>query len=280
LAGKHLGASQPTTSAELRRLRELFRDELLVYTGGRHQLTALAQRLVTPVSTILAAIDQALILRPTFDPTAEHREFSISMADYCLPLLLRPLAERLAAEAPAVAIHFHNPAQRMLKLSRGDVHLVISPTNDPSAGSFAGVRSEPLYTDRWVCVVDAAHPKVDDCMTPELFTSLPHLEIGVGSPPLFNAGERAYRAGGLDVYVPITTESFALTPLLVVGTELVAVVPEKVAHHFAARVGLKVLAPPFAAEPQVQAMYWNALTEADPAHTWLRRTLLDIADGV
>ena len=82
--------------------------------------------------------------------------------------LLVSLVERLVAEAPDIAIHFHNLAQRKLKLTRGDVDLVISPTNDPSAATIPGLRSEQLYTDRWMCIVDANHPRVGDCMTPEL----------------------------------------------------------------------------------------------------------------
>jgi DNA-binding transcriptional LysR family regulator len=279
-AGKQLGVRQPTMSGDLRHLREFFGDELLVPMGGQYQLTALATRLLEPLTSVLAAIDQTLLLRPSFDPRTETYDFSISMADYALPLLLKPLGEVLAREAPNVSVHFHNPAQRMLKLSRGDVDLVISPTNDPSAASYPGMRSEPLYHDRWVCVVDAANSRVANRMTAKLFSSLRHLEIGVGAPRIANSGEQAYRAADLPARVPISSESYALTPMLLAGTELVAVVPEKVARHFAGMGGLKILQPPFPTEPQVQTMYWNPLTDANPPHAWLRDVLHKIARGL
>jgi DNA-binding transcriptional LysR family regulator len=278
-AGKHLGVTQPTMSGDLRRLREMLGDQLLVGTRGHYQLTALGTSLVAPVAEVVAAIDQALLTRPTFDPAVDTREFSISMADYALLLLVRPLVEMLAREAPRVTVHFQGPSQRMLKLARGDVDLVISPTNDPSVPNFPDGRSEALYSHGWVCVVDAANPHVGQDLTAEVFRSLPHLEIAIGTPPVVNPGEQAYRAAGLTARVPVTTESFALTPVLVLGTELVAIVPERVARHLAATAPLRVLQLPCATPRTVQAMYWNALTDADPAHVWLRSMLRRIAGG-
>jgi LysR family nod box-dependent transcriptional activator len=117
-AGKHLGVTQPTMSGDLRRLRRMLGDELLVRVGGEYQLTALARSLVGPLTELLAGIDQALTLRPNFNPRSETREFSVAMVDYALPLLFQPLAEALAREAPYVSVHTHAAhTERMVNLS-------------------------------------------------------------------------------------------------------------------------------------------------------------------
>jgi LysR family nod box-dependent transcriptional activator len=107
----------------------------------------------------------------------------------------------------------------MASIARGEVDLVISTEHDPRAEGVAGLHCQPLYVDRWMCAVDANHPKVGDTITRELFTSLPHLEWGMGTPPIPNRGETAYRRLGLEARVPLTIESFALTPLLLAGTD-------------------------------------------------------------
>jgi LysR family nod box-dependent transcriptional activator len=148
------------------------------------------------------------------------------------------------------------------------------------AEGVSGLRSEPLYVDRWVCAVDADHARVGDTLTAELFSSLRHLEWGLGTPPVPNRGETAYRKAGLQARVPVTTESFALTPLLLAGTDLVAVVPERLGLLLGRSIGLRLLDPPFQTPEIVEAMYCNALTDADPAHVWLRAILHEIAGGL
>jgi DNA-binding transcriptional LysR family regulator len=277
-AGHHLGVTQPSMSGDLRRLRQMLGDELLVRVGGEYQLTALARDLAGPLTELLVGIDQALSLRPSFDPAADARAFSIGMVDDALPLLFRPLADTLACAAPEVSLHIHaGEPQRMLKLARAEVDLVISTAQDPTAEGLPELRSEPLYVDRWVCAVDANNPRVPDTMTAELFASLRHLEWGLGTPPVPNRGEVAYRTAGLQARVPLTTESFALTPLLLAGTDLVALIPERLGLRFRSSSGLKLLEPPFPTPEIVEAMYWNTVTDADPAHVWLRSTLREIA---
>jgi LysR family transcriptional regulator, nod-box dependent transcriptional activator len=99
----------------------------------------------------------------------------------------------------------------------------------------------------------------------------------MGTPPIPNRGEVAYRTAGLQARVPITMESFALVPLLLAGTDMLAIVPERLALRVAHVVGLKLLDPPFETPEIVEALYWNALTNADPAHMWLRAMLHSIA---
>src|ERR671938_409238 len=59
-AGDWLGVTQPAMSSDLRRLRQMFKDELLVRVGREYQLTALASSLVQPVSHAIAEIERAL----------------------------------------------------------------------------------------------------------------------------------------------------------------------------------------------------------------------------
>ena len=104
-AGDWLGVTQPAMSSDLRRLRQMFKDELLVRVGREYQLTALASALVEPLTRAVADIERALTWRPSFDPCADTRSFSIAMSDHVMALLLPALGARLPHEAPNVTIH-------------------------------------------------------------------------------------------------------------------------------------------------------------------------------
>jgi LysR family transcriptional regulator, nod-box dependent transcriptional activator len=269
-AGEWLGVTQPAMSTDLRRLRQTFGDELLVRTGREYRLTALAAALVEPLTQTVVDMERTLTRRPRFDPATERREFSMAVSDYLLTLLLQPLATRLVHEAPRVTVH-----SRALRPDA--LALVLRGEADLTFGNFPaveGVRSEVLFTDRWVCAVSADHPDVGECMTLELFARLPHLEWGIGTPLVQSYAEQRYAALGIERQVPLTTESFALLPILLRGTRLVALVQERLARRFP---GLKLLTPPLPIPDLIEVMYWAAATDADPGQVWLRQLVRDIA---
>ena len=90
-AAEHVGISQPAMSRELRQLRQLFDDDLLVRVGREYRLTTLSRELIEPLGQVIASIEQAVARRPSFDPAVERRSFAIGMTDYGVLLLLHPL---------------------------------------------------------------------------------------------------------------------------------------------------------------------------------------------
>src|SRR5215470_14695 len=151
-------------SRELRQLRQLFGDELLVRVGREYRLTRLARELIEPLGEVIASIEGAVARRPSFDPAVETRSFSIGMTDYAVLLLLHPLLQRLEVEAPHVTLHHQpleaNPAEM---LNQGHVDLVL----EPSEYLAPGFPSQTLLEDRWVCAVWAGHPDIREGLSPE-----------------------------------------------------------------------------------------------------------------
>src|SRR5579859_5304064 len=106
-AAEAVGLTQSAMSGELRRLRALFGDQLLVRVGRDYQLTPLAEELVEPVSDIMSAVEHTLSRRLTFNPAADERSFSVAMSDYAMVVLLQPVLQRLVREAPRITLHVH-----------------------------------------------------------------------------------------------------------------------------------------------------------------------------
>ena len=276
-AAEHVGVSQPAMSRELRQLRNLFGDQLLVRVGREYRLTSLARELVEPLGQVIASIEQAVARRPSFDPAVETRSFTIGMTDYAVLLLLHPLMQRLSVEAPHVRLHHHpleaDPAEM---LNQGRVDLVLEPREYLAPG----FPSQILLEDRWICAVWANHPDVDATLTPELFERLPRLGFGVGRTGPTSTAEVYYQKLGIGGTITTTVNSFALLPFLLQGTRLLALVQERLAMRLRAVVDIKLLEPPMPIPPLVVTMFWGAVNDADPAHAWLRSTLLEVAHQV
>src|SRR5579875_11372 len=128
-AGESIGVSQPAMSATLARLRELFKDDLLVRVGRRLELTPLAGELIGPVRQCVMQIEDVIEHRRAFRPATEERSFIIAASDYASFLLLPPLLERLAADAPGIAVKFVRlDANAVEQLASGLLDFVILPS--------------------------------------------------------------------------------------------------------------------------------------------------------
>jgi DNA-binding transcriptional LysR family regulator len=67
-------------------------------------------------------------------------------------------------------------------------------------------------------------------------------------------------------------------PLLLVGTQRIALVHERLALSLSDQASLRLLEPPFALEPITQVAIWPSRRDADPAHRWLRERMVQPAD--
>jgi len=69
-------------------------------------------------------------------------------------------------------------------------------------------------------------------------------------------------------------------PFVVAGTDLVAIVPERLARRVASMAGVLVVEPPFGQVDLIEAVWWHPARSADPALSWLRGVLKDTAAGL
>ena len=101
-AALRLSSSQPAVSAQLRRLRALLGDPLLVRSGNGMAPTAVALKLLEPASALLASAD-ALFggkVARSFEPGSSTLEFRIAASDYLDPLFLPALITRMRPRGP------------------------------------------------------------------------------------------------------------------------------------------------------------------------------------
>jgi LysR family transcriptional regulator, nod-box dependent transcriptional activator len=275
-AASLVGLSQPGMSNALARLRRLFGDPLLVRSGPGLVTTPRAEALREPVREALALIRQALDQRPGFDPGADRATFTVSCSDYSLLMLIGPLVRRLAATAPGVTIQVLPRAADPIRLLRdGTVDLLIEPAE---IMPHVALTARRLFTDRWLCCVWEGCTEVGDQMTLDTYLRLGHLVYSMGRGQPVSLVDQHLARSRVPRRIEFTVESFLLAPFLLEGTDLVTIVPERASPYLRRTAAVRFLEPPIALPPITQTLWWHERHTADPAHTWIRARIADIAD--
>jgi DNA-binding transcriptional LysR family regulator len=273
-AGEKTNMSQPAMSGALARLRRHFDDELLVRDGRQYQLTPLAQRLLPDVRDALRQVERTLEARPEFDPATSTRTFSLVMSDYAVTVLVDPLLHRVHELAPGVGLTVHPLPPDLEESDRGMLQhdLVIGPLGFTFPGE-----SEEIFRDRYVCLIDPGNPRLaGGALSMADFSELPQAVATFGQREVLNQAEIAFAARGVPRHVQVTTEGWLPLPFVVAGTDLVAVVPERLARRVAGTAGVTVCEPPFGTIELIEAVWWHPTRSGDEAVRWLRSIVTEV----
>ncbi|MGD8430170.1 MAG: LysR family transcriptional regulator [Ectothiorhodospiraceae bacterium] len=272
-AADRLGMSQPALSHALNRMRKLLNDPLFVRGARGMAPTPRARQLAVPIREALTLIRNTLSEQWLFDYANAERTFRLAMSDYGDSVVLPALLAHLQQVAPSVRIEVEPtiPGALAGALRAGDLDLAIGSL-DFLERDF---RSEPLLRERFVCVVRPDHPQVRGALTPRLFASLPHVEVTHSrriGPPL----DELLSAEGLQRTIAAAVPSFLSVPVIVAATDLIGILPWRVAQSFGTVLGLRLLDPPLPLGEAHVGQFWHTGADSDPAHQWLRRSVAEV----
>lgn len=133
-----------------------------------------------------------------------------------------------------------------------------------------------LYTDRWMCIADAANDAIADELTIDHLRTLPWV-VNYRTATAYTPATRQMELLGIDPRIEVVTESFTAIPDLVAGTGRIALLQNRLACQIPADAGIRVWDPPFDAVPLVEAAWWHPLSTNDVEHRFLRSVLADAA---
>ncbi|MCK9894467.1 LysR family transcriptional regulator [Frankia sp. AgB32] len=275
-AAESLHLSQPATSTALARLRRTLGDELLRRNGRYLELTPRAESLIAPVREVLATIEQTIVRPRTFEPLTDSRHFAVIGSDYIGTTLLRPLIARLVGLATGLQVDAAPIGVRFVEaLNRDEVDIAILPDRIVGAGALPDCSRRPVILERFVGVVWREHPHAGDRLTADLLAHSPYLGyVASGARCLV---ERDLDAAGCPRRVAATSSSMVTMAFLLAGTDLVALLPERLARRVAAAAEIRILEPEMPLPPLRESAFWHARRDRDPGHVWLRQQLFAVA---
>jgi DNA-binding transcriptional LysR family regulator len=275
-AGIRVGMPQPTVSTALARLRRHYKDELLVRSGNGYALTPLARSLLPSVQESMRLIGEAFSFENSQQPPASGRKFTINLSDYSVVVFGELLLRRVHELAPEIHLEMSRVTPQTSEESDRWVlqhDLLIAPLGYYRPAG----QPEVICRDRFVCVADPGNPRLregrltleDLSVLPHAAARLPHAE----EDPVQDALDRL----GITPHEVVTTVGWLTLPFIVAGSDMVAIVPERLARRLAVAAGVAVIEPPFGRVELVEAAWWHPMRATDPAHTWLRNILNEVA---
>jgi DNA-binding transcriptional LysR family regulator len=253
----------------LGRLRAVLGDELLVRTPTGMQATPKALELAEPVRMILRQIERALEPDDAFDPGTAERMFRIRLSDVLAVLVLPSLLKQFDVSGGRISLDVvHLPPDSTVDaLERDEIDVAVS-----FGLSHGGtILSESLMSDRMVCVVRCGHPFATSAPTLERFLAAKHVRVSM-SPADLRFVDDVLIAQDHRRDVAINLPHWLVVPRVLHGTDLVAVMPERLFLALGDE-GLACCDLPFASSSFAWSLYWHRRQDRNPAIRWLRENL-------
>lgn len=269
-AAERLHMTQSATSGVLGRLRTYFEDELLVQVGRKMQPTPFALELVHPVREVLLTIKSSITAKPVFAPTTSKRHFRLVTSDYLISVLFAQVIQKIHQEAPNITFEMLGPGDNSGELLiRGEVDLMIVPERY----IIEGHPSQLLFEEDHVCVVWQGNTQVGDSLTLEQYMDMGHVSVGFGRTRHMSIEEWFMNQYGFNRRLEVITNDFNTLPQLVVGTQRIATMHQRLARLYAEYLPLRILPPPVRIPVMREFMLWHRSVDGDPMHRWLRERI-------
>lgn len=264
-AAERLALSQPAVSNALNRLRELLDDPLLVRVGRAMQPTPRALELEAPIRDALQRIQQSLSGGDSFDAARSRQRFTLALTDYAELLCMPALLQRLGTEAPGMALDVRHltPSLPVEALDKGDLDLVLGRFEEVPARFQR--RSWTHETLRLVARCE--HPQVQGKIDLPTFLGQRHLWVSGGQTK--GMVDQWLASQGLRRQITYVTPNYLQAAHLVASSELLTVLPTRLAEHFARLLPLQVLELPFDVGQFHLELVYLAQRERDVALQWL-----------
>lgn len=269
-AALRLGVTQSAVSAALRRLREVYGDQLFVRTGRGLAPTLQANQLKPVISDALNRCRQSLAM---LDPAAnqyEGRSVTIGLSDDFEIAYGRRLIEEIARRAPKLRLIFRQTHSQIVAraLMERSIDLAIT------AGGFAErlLSRQVLGEGGYACLVDPSSlaPGQQQIELQE-FVEREHILVSSGG--FIGITDEGLAAVGLSRRVCASTTHFAALPFLLKGSQAVATIPAHAAASIAALSGLALLPCPLALPRYPVELGWRTSTQIDPVLVKVREAI-------
>lgn len=269
-AAQRLNFSQPSVSVHLAKLRDVFGDPLLLPGPRGMRPTTRADELREPLRQALDALARAVSPASPFDPAGASHTWRVAATDYGESTIVLPALAGLRSAAPGtrLAVLELVPPRIAKQAEQGEIDLAFHT----SEGAPSGLRRRALFTERYVLVGRAGHPRLKRRPTPSQFCKLDHVIVSPDGGGFRGVTDEALSAAGLERRVVLSVPHFLFVRSVLASTDLVAMLPARLVRDTRA---LQVVEPPVEVPGYEMAMLWHERSHRDPAHQWLRKYIAD-----
>ena len=270
-AGNRCFLSQSAMSRAFERLREMFKDDLLIRTGRTYQRTVRGERLLRDLENLLPRI-AAMIRGEAFETEKSREKIRLALTDYASMVLLPALARRMRTYAPNMTLEVVGWHDRVYDdIESGRIDVALTPIPVP-----ASLQGEVLFEEDFVCVLGSQRKRPASRLTLKQYLDAPHAIVNVlaGQQTLV---DRPLAELGLRRRVALIVPFFVPATLAILDTDLILTIPRRLAQSFQTMRELSIVKPPAAIRSFPYLMVWHPRLTGDLAQAWVREQVRVIA---
>ncbi len=267
-AAERLALTQPTVSGMLKRLREIFGDELFIRTSNGIIPTPRADALAAPVAAFVASA-QTVLVADRFDPRADRFDVALSGSDYLQNTLVSAFAAAILTAAPqaVVSTMTHSVPEAQALLDRGEIDFFFTMGDGP----FDAVESRRLYDERTVCMSSYQSHEDGQHLSLDELCALRHAYLQRTGQSMSPHIDKELASLGYRRQFSLTVPTFAALFQTMRAAELVAFLPTQLARQ---NTGwLKRIETDLNAAMAPMTATWHPRMKNDARHIWLREVL-------
>lgn len=272
LAAQTLNLTQPTVSYGLAKLRDLLQDQLFSRTRYGLTPTPRADLIYAEFVVSLRTIQQAVDTARAFDPATTKRRFVLSMSDIGEMVFLPPILQALQKHAPLAALEVQQVPVDDLprRLSTGDIAGAVG-----NLGQMINhLPNTVLFSERYVCLAKSSHDIFAAPLTRERFAAARHVHVS-SNATAHEMIEETLKTFGIHRRIMLEIGHFAILSHVLGLSDLVALVPARVARLFEHYEDLRSCDLPIAMEPFEVRLYWHENDRSNAANRWMRALVRD-----
>lgn len=268
-AAAAVGMTQPGMSIALGKMRKAFGDTVLVRTGGRMVATDHARALLPEVRQILQRTRALGSMQARFDAASTTARFSIALMESVAALLLPGLVRRLAHDAPDARLTCRASNHERIQewFDNGDIHLGIG--YHPRLPGH--LHTKVLFEDSWALVLATTHPFNRHRPDMARLLQTPLIKVSPAASDIYwdLIVAAIAAAGGKPILGP-SVPSFLVAAHIAAESDLVTLMPMRLARSLAAHLPVRAQPLPLALPPLAFGMRWHPRTHTAAEHRWFR----------
>ncbi len=268
---EQVGLSQPAISVRLSHLRRHFGDALFVRTSEGMMPTPCLEGLLPGIDEALKLLVPNEERQAAFDPAASRRTFRLGLANVAQMVLLPQLLVLFKDCAPHLGIEsadLDHQTGRLLESGELDVAVGFA------AELHTGFYQQRLFTERYACIARRDHPRVRSRLTTAQFLSEEYVAL-VAPATGYSLLDKELDRQGMSRRIKVRVSSLLGVGQTVAMTDLLAIVPARLAQTLAMSGQIQALKIPVPTPSYEVRQYWHERYHREPGNCWLRQILFN-----
>lgn len=268
-AAARLNLSQPTVSLQLARLREAFNDPLFIPSYRGMLPTNRALEIHSKLQNGLSLLDEILQPSGKFQPEITRINWKIAASDYVSQTFIYPQVSKIRSIAPQCRLSVIDiqPNKISEDLAKRDIDLAFHVLSEAPQG----LRSRHIFSEKYVLAARKDHPLFSNPLNPEKFLDLEFVIVSKSQGGFWGVADDVLKNLNMERKVVMSIPDFSSLVPLIEQTNMVSLIPHRIAKSSPT---ISFVDPPFHIPSFDIGMLWSEHVHRDPAHKWLRETLV------